>query len=593
MESINLFQTSKGKPGIIYKGHKYRKSFSSTVSNRITWRCLDKECAASLKTNITCDSIVDLAGTHTCDNILTHSSPEFSSPSLVTDGLATQVEKQNIDFNQSLLVSDNNSNLLSGPLNDELSQLRTENELLKSRLEELEIQRNAALDRSINLDIQLMQRLDAARDATTQTVKIGDSTPTGTLIDRLHTFINDELLTDNDINVYCRKMFSSYKDLIVVDTVVGSLIVNDNDYDHSFLSSNSCVNRNIAFILNDSRTNNCMDGWTGSHWSLVVFDHIDKTFYNFDSLRQYNNKSLNILIERLKPTFNSDRVVHIDCLQQQNSFDCGIFALFHLESYIKIRNKNNCPGIYKNFKLRKFDAKKQRLHVLNTIVNYLKHQTDEFEATTGDFPQPIISMNNVNLERESLLPKSKASDPIRKIKLFMDSQGRNVVDKLMNDKNEKCQVIGTLKPGAVFQDVTSESGGDCSDLGPLDAAVFIAGTNDIARNEAKNLISVLRRRLSDLRHTRVLVFDVPHRYDLPDWSCVNKLVEWANIQIRKTCKRFGNVTLLELGKLGRRFHTNHGLHLNNMGKRYIADQILRELNTDTSIQIDKPIPLKN
>ncbi|XP_039275811.1 uncharacterized protein LOC111045711 [Nilaparvata lugens] len=63
-------------------------------------------------------------------------------------------------------------------------------------------------------------------------------------------------------------------------------------------------------------------------------------------------------------------------------------------------------------------------------------------------------------------------------------------------------LTGTLKPGACFEDVTRESVGDCSDLGPLDAAVLIGGGNDIARNDAKGFISVLRRRLADLRHTR-------------------------------------------------------------------------------------------
>ncbi|XP_039278778.1 uncharacterized protein LOC111051735 [Nilaparvata lugens] len=53
-----------------------------------------------------------------------------------------------------------------------------------------------------------------------------------------------------------------------------------------------------------------------------------------------------------------------------------------------------------------------------------------------------------------------------------------------------------------FNDVTRESVGDCSDLGPLDATVLIGGGNDIARNDAKGFISVLRRRLADLRHIR-------------------------------------------------------------------------------------------
>jgi hypothetical protein len=181
----------------------------------------------------------------------------------------------------------------------------------------------------------------------------------------------------------------------------------------------------------------------------------------------------------------------------------------------------------------------------------------------------------------------------RRVKLFMDSQGRSVVDILMHNKGENCNVIGTLKPGACFKDVTKECVSDCSDLGPQDAAVFLAGGNDIAKNEAESFLTVLRRKLLEMRHTRVFVFDIPHRHDLPSWSCVNKSVAWANVELRKISKNFSNVTVLELSGLGKRFHTRHGHHLNKLGKRYISGKVLNELYKEVDTVIGEPIPLKN
>lgn len=177
------------------------------------------------------------------------------------------------------------------------------------------------------------------------------------------------------------------------------------------------------------------------------------------------------------------------------------------------------------------------------------------------------------------------------IRCFADSQGRHVAREVLSLSGHS--VSSVIKPGACFDEVTKGSISMCADLGSEDMAVLIAGTNDVAHNETAGLLSSLRRRLVELRHTNTLVFSVPHRHDLPEWSCVNQEIKIANAEIHNICKFHSNVKVIDLSNLGLRFHTKQGLHLNMLGKRFMAESILSFLDA-IKISSDKskqPIPL--
>ncbi|XP_039299046.1 uncharacterized protein LOC120354937 [Nilaparvata lugens] len=627
-DDIIKFKTTKGKPGIIYKSQKYRCSFRSITTNTITWRCLYKECSASIKTKISCDGTVEVCGAHKHHNKdPDHASSPLPSPNSSHVSDATEQE--------SVLDQSSTSESPAHEFMDEkLLLLEEENKRLKSRLREMEEQRNAALNRSIELDLQRLQRMDAASakdtetqtDADTHTAKAQD----GTMTKRLSSFISREWLSDDDISGYTESLFSSYNDLVVVDPVVVALLINDGDYAHSFFNSDLYVNKNVAFILNDNYCSvNSNSRWNGTHWSLVIYDYVDKSFYNFDSLSNFNKRTLDALVERLNPIFDTKKVTHMTCLQQTNSYDCGIFVLFHLESYVKSRTEDTNSCLDTIIKFNNFDTNMYRWHVLEIICNSLKPQNSYNMAlpiisVNASVPSKISITNKTRLETRnnfsqtlsseptkkrrsrinskpsqpnkqplsSTTPATKISAPKTKIRLYMDSQGRNVVNKLINKSNNS-DIKSILKPGAKFQDVTKESITDCSNLGPRDVAVFVAGTIDVSRNEAKEFISTLRRRLQEMRHTRVFVFDVPYRYDLPKWSCVNEAITWTNKEINKISKHFKNVTVFKLSGLGIEFHTRHGLHLNYWGKEYIVKCILSELNYNSVASCGEPIILKN
>ncbi|XP_039297910.1 uncharacterized protein LOC120354615 [Nilaparvata lugens] len=264
---------------------------------------------------------------------------------------------------------------------EEVAELRRENDSLREQLTRSRVEWQAAVDRSIQNDLLIMsiteknvadkasqteydpintyvvnnssaynslgtdplspRRRNASSGAASEESAVRNYSPVAqsqvsTLIDRLSAFVNDELLSDNDINAYCSEMFAHIKDLVIVDPVVTSLLINDSNFDSSFLNSDKYAKKNIAFILNDNLNckSNLHSGWNGSHWSLVIYDFTDSSVYHFDSLNNFNGKPMSILLDRLKQALKVEKATGMDCLKQENSHDCGIFVLFHLENVI-------------------------------------------------------------------------------------------------------------------------------------------------------------------------------------------------------------------------------------------------------------------
>lgn len=188
-----------------------------------------------------------------------------------------------------------------------------------------------------------------------------------------------------------------------------------------------------------------------------------------------------------------------------------------------------------------------------------------------------------------------------RIKLLTDSHGRGLAEEVYS----RCVHTFTsiVNPGAFFHQVTSELSittakyhdTNVIQLGTNDIPVFLAGTNDVAKNETRGLLSSLKKKLCLLRDARQIgVLSVPRRYDLPNWSIINKEVDIANNEMRKICKKLKNVTFLDISNLGRRLHTENGLHLKKLGKIYVSEKIVSLASSCTPINQSRlePIPLQ-
>lgn len=154
-------QTSRGNPAIRYKSFLFRKD-RALVTGDISWRCTSKECKASIKTDEAITDIKEVLGKHTHRSDNDGSPPRYSSSG--TDGALGRNGKG------GSVQSAGDPSATSTPtpgLNLRLAQLQEENEILRRKIEVKQIQWDAAINRSIEMEC----RINGLKmtDASTQT----------------------------------------------------------------------------------------------------------------------------------------------------------------------------------------------------------------------------------------------------------------------------------------------------------------------------------------------------------------------------------------------------------------------------------------
>lgn len=152
--------------------------------------------------------------------------------------------------------------------------------------------------------------------------------------------------------------------------------------------------------------------------------------------------------------------------------------------------------------------------------------------------------------------RERRKDAVKSVRIYGDSHARNLASKISESVSE-LQVFGMTKPGAKFNQATL----GCRD-DKVDIKIVSAGSNDIACNEANQMISELDHLLRENNDSEVIVVNFPHRYDLIENSCVNAEIRKTNKILKLMCSTLTNVTLIDIGKLERNHHTKHGQHLN-------------------------------
>jgi hypothetical protein len=126
-------------------------------------------------------------------------------------------------------------------------------------------------------------------------------------------------------------------------------------------------------------------------------------------------------------------------------------------------------------------------------------------------------------------------------------------------------VTGITKLNANTESITSPAHFKAENLTKKDRLIFYGGTIDISRNETIKGIRSLKAFAHRTVNTNVILLEAPHRHDLPPSSCINKEVTLFRKRSHSLATTFNHVKVLSM-PIERRFHTNHGLHLNKKGK---------------------------
>lgn len=125
----------------------------------------------------------------------------------------------------------------------------------------------------------------------------------------------------------------------------------------------------ILFPVND---NSSSTEAGGSHWSLLVYRKMTDTFEHFDSSSGSANYKVAVQVARVvHPIFNQQnkkktKVTNINCPQQQNGYDCGVFLIVFSECVAQnfINGRNSTPTFHH---IRQGDVAKYRQNLVEII----------------------------------------------------------------------------------------------------------------------------------------------------------------------------------------------------------------------------------
>ncbi|KAG8287021.1 hypothetical protein J6590_046996 [Homalodisca vitripennis] len=188
--TLTLEQTKNGKPLILHHNYKYRESHCLKNGER-AWRCLGRNCGATLKTNAEATRLVSCSGKHQGPHPVTMRTlslspaptPPAASPATPASA-STPVASSAQSAATPALSSD--AELPASPATStgasipvvcldsasaaEVADLVAENKVLQDRLLQLEEQFKHVLDHSIESDTRLMQYTNQVFVASTPRV---------------------------------------------------------------------------------------------------------------------------------------------------------------------------------------------------------------------------------------------------------------------------------------------------------------------------------------------------------------------------------------------------------------------------------------
>lgn len=121
----------------------------------------------------------------------------------------------------------------------------------------------------------------------------------------------------------------------------------------------------IFFALNDQAQNSA----GGSHWSLLVWCRTPGVFYHFDSSSPANHHVAETMQEKLKGFlgFPSAALKEAKCLQQSNSYDCGVHVIAQTEFLAKHVNKSQDYNLEGVKLLQRQIVNHKREHIMSLI----------------------------------------------------------------------------------------------------------------------------------------------------------------------------------------------------------------------------------
>ena len=178
----------------------------------------------------------------------------------------------------------------------------------------------------------------------------------------------------------------------------------------------------------------------------------------------------------------------------------------------------------------------------------------------------------------------------KKVIVIGDSHARGCARELSSYLGTDFEVRGTVMPGAGLTHITTLAQEEILNLTPQDAVIIWGGSNDIYKNETSRGLKHLLNFITHKENTNILALTAPHRHDLQETSYINKEIQVFNRKMCKMVKIRDNVSIIKTD-LHRNDFTQHGLHLNIIGKERVAESIARTIKQLRERKKGIPIPI--
>lgn len=185
----------------------------------------------------------------------------------------------------------------------------------------------------------------------------------------IHNIAMGELLDDDVITTVMEASQEKYPDILFVNPCITQCIqFSQNEDIPSFLDPINAKNYdNIFFVINDTSGSS-----QGTHWSLLLLSREAKAFCHYDSLKGMNAVIAFDLSRKLSDYFKIWQILNVDCEQQMNNTDCGIFALDNmLRIILVLKNDLSIDGErITALKISKLPPSftKTRIYMMNTYI---------------------------------------------------------------------------------------------------------------------------------------------------------------------------------------------------------------------------------
>ena len=139
-------------------------------------------------------------------------------------------------------------------------------------------------------------------------------------------------------------------------------------------------------------------------------------------------------------------------------------------------------------------------------------------------------------------------------------------------------LLCTRSPGSTTNELKEKAKKEISQLGYDGLLVICSGTNYYELNELSLTLQNITDFVKNNSHTNIVLMNVPFWYDLPNSISISRNISLSNRKLQKLVKVFPHACFLETDN-NRNLFTNHGQHLNKLGKQLVNHQIASLLPT--------------